>query len=108
MSTELFYRTGKANNDVCWYSYGGEEIETKDFSWIVSTRNVRNERLVSNHGTFHPPRNALMMGTPHDGNGPYYSIIAKTDWGLIPGKANTQEAWYPYDWKEHSTNDFDC
>ena len=101
---ECFIYTGKANKQVCWYSYGGKEYDTKDFCWIVSDG---NSRLLNNNGKFNPPDNAIKIAVTHDGNGPYFSIIARTQWGLVPGKANRRQAWFPYGGKEHLTLNFD-
>ena len=92
-------QTGKANRTTCWYSQEGKEEYTKDFSWIVSNANLR---LFPNDGHFDPPANALIITTC-----PYYCILARTQWGLIPGKATRNSAYYPYDCKEHKTDDFD-
>lgn len=59
------------------------------------------------NGNFDPPYNAIKIAVSHDGNGPYYSIIARTQWGLVPGKANQRQAWFPYGGKEHTTFNFD-
>ena len=104
ISLKYFQHTGKANTQVCWYSYGGKEYETKDFSWIVSDG---ISQLLNNNGKFNPPDTAIKIAVAHDGNGPYYSIIAKTQWGLVPGKANRRQAWFPYGGKEYTTLNFD-
>ena len=90
---------------MCWYSYGGKEYSTKDFSWIVSNG---SSQLIHNNANVSPPCNAIKMAIEHDGNGPYYSIIANTHRGLIPGKAcmKWREAWFPYAGKENLTNNF--
>ena len=85
----------------CWYSYEGTEHETNDFSWIVSSL---EKRLVNNRGSYVPPKNALHITGPD--NQFEYCIIAKTEWGNIPGRTNTVNAWFPFGGVEHGTNDF--
>ena len=94
----------KEGNFSCWYSYDGLEFKADRFSWIVCDY---EKRLVNNNGHFDPPTNALMATLLHDNNGPYYSIIANTEWGKIPGRANNREAWFPYQGLEHNTHDFE-
>ena len=104
----IFHLVAKASHKegqfTCWYSYDGLEFETKNFSWIITNS---EKRLVNNHGHFDPPHNALQATVVHDGNGPYYSILANTQWGKIPGRANAREAWFSYDGMEHNSEDFD-
>ena len=101
----IFGRVGKASYSgirfSCWYSYGGTEHETNDFSWIVSSL---EKRLVNNRGSYVPPKNALHITGPD--NQFEYCIIAKTEWGTIPGRTNTINAWFPFGGVEHGTNDF--
>ena len=33
---------GKAKNNTCWYSYGGEEMNTDDFSWVCAKTGTVN------------------------------------------------------------------
>ena len=80
------------------------EFETDKFSWIVTDY---EKTLVNNDGDFDPPTNALLATLLHDKNGPYYSIIANTEWGKIPGRANNRDAWFSYGGREHNTQDFD-
>ena len=62
-------------------------------------------KLIYNEHSSQPPPNALLLA--YQQGVPYYSVIARTKWGLIPGKAHGCDAWYPYRGKEHATNDFD-
>ena len=94
---------GKSNGEACWYSKDGKQHCTRNFSWIISTSNTE---VISSNNKFDPPSNAIYRTTTHDSNGPYYSIIAKTVWGRIPGKANLRSAWYGYNGKEYQTTDF--
>jgi len=94
----------KGGQFTCWYSYDGLEFETDKFSWIVTDY---EKKLVNNDGDFDPPTNALLATLLHDKNGPYYSIIANTEWGKIPGRANNRDAWFSYGGREHNTQDFD-
>ena len=102
---DISWLVGKASYSgirfACWYSYGGTEHETNDFSWIVSGL---EKRLVNNRGSYVPPKNALHITGPD--NQFEYCIIAKTEWGNIPGRTNTINAWFPFGGVEHGTNDF--
>ena len=95
---------GKSNGEACWYSKDGKQHCTRHFSWIISTANTE---VISSYNKFDPPPNAIYRTTTHDSNGPYYSIIANTEWGRIPGKANLRIGWFGYNGKEYPTADFD-
>jgi len=90
---------GKAKGNDCWYSYGGQELHTNNFSWVV----VRGWRLERGGN---PPHNSLPLGHQNDGAGTLWVAIAHTDKGDIPGKAKDNTCWYPYGGQEHSTNNF--
>lgn len=53
-----------------------------------------------------PPPNTLKLGH-EDGGGEYYSAVANSEWGRIPGKAKDGRCWYSYGGNEHETDDFD-
>jgi len=94
---------GKAMGNKCWYSYGGKEIETSTFSWLVCQPGGLS--LVPNAGG--PPPNAVQEGRQNDQPGvPFYCAVANSEWGTIPGKATGNKCWFPYGGKEHVTNSF--
>jgi hypothetical protein len=90
---------GKAKGNECWYPYGGQEVSTNNFSYVVA----RNFRLVKSS---FPPPGALQTGFQNDGAGQLWASVAHTNHGDIPGKAKGNECWYAYGGKEHSTNNF--
>jgi len=92
---------GKAKDGNCWYAYGGKEISTTNFSWLVISRGSHMEQ---NRGR--PPSNAVAAGFQNDGAGTVYAAIAQTPQGNIPGKAKDNTCWYPYGGKEQSTSNF--
>ena len=98
-----FLNLGKATRNECWYPHGGKEVSTTDFSWVVASGTAK---LVGKDSSGAPPANAIMLTDVYDDNGPYYSIIAETEWGYIPGKANRSWSWFPYGGKEHGTDNF--
>jgi len=91
---------GKAIGNNCWYSYGGKEESTNNFSYLT----MRNWKLVRNTGS--PPQGAIAAGFQNDGAGTVWAAIAHTNHGEIPGKAIGNNCWYPYGGKEESTNNF--
>lgn len=81
----------------------GEEIQEKNFSWVVCDKPTR---LVMASGNSDIPSNALKLGFQKDLEMPAYCIIANTENGLIPGKAfDAQCAWVPLH-GETATADF--
>lgn len=92
---------GKAIGNTCWYSYGGKETPTNDFSYVTSGP----WKLEPNtNGT--PPANAFPCGFQTDGFGTLWGAVAHTPYGNIPGKAAGNNCWYPYGGKETMTNSF--
>jgi len=91
---------GKAKGDACWYSYNGKEDDTKEFSWVL----VDQWALIRNAGG--PPSHSLKVGHQKDGEGDFYSAVAHSQWGNIPGKAKGNTCMFPYGGTEHSTSDF--
>ncbi|KAK2152460.1 hypothetical protein LSH36_328g03048 [Paralvinella palmiformis] len=87
-NTELGNIPGRAVAKQCWYSYGGAEYCTADFSWITAP----NTKLIRNTGS--PPAGAIGAGHQQDDGCTYYSA-----------KGNT--CWYAYNGSEHYTSDFD-
>ena len=109
------YVLGKADERRCWFGYGGTEHDTTDFSWVVAKGNAKLEKN-KKQSKSNPPNNSIRTGfqTGHYdvesnsclepfGTGYYYSVIAKTDVGLIPGKANwvSSTCTYSYAGKQH-------
>jgi len=92
---------GKAKGNACWYPYGGGEKTTNNFSWVIS----KHWRLFKSNGNY-IPASALKTGHQNDGAGDLYAGVAHTNHGDIPGKANANKCWYPYDNKETETNNF--
>jgi len=90
---------GKGKDNTCWYPYGGSEVVTQDFSWIVSTVWRLEKGGV-------PPLNAILSGHQNDGAGDLWAVVAHTPHGDIPGKAKDNICWYPYAGKEELTHDF--
>ena len=78
--------------DTCYYAYGGEEKQSNDFKVIRS-------------GKFSKEPVGRAHGKQHDGE-KTWCAIANTQWGRIPGKANHDTCWYPYDGEEHKTDNF--
>jgi hypothetical protein len=91
---------GKAQNNNCWYSYGGKEHSTNQFSW-VTTNHWSTQR-----GGKNPPPGALKTGFQNDGAGDLWSVIAHTNWGDIPGKGKNGTCWFPYGGNENTSNNF--
>eukprot|EP00586_Coscinodiscus_wailesii_P000112 CAMPEP_0172478932 /NCGR_PEP_ID=MMETSP1066-20121228/3153_1 /TAXON_ID=671091 /ORGANISM="Coscinodiscus wailesii, Strain CCMP2513" /LENGTH=480 /DNA_ID=CAMNT_0013238887 /DNA_START=1270 /DNA_END=2712 /DNA_ORIENTATION=+ len=82
---------GKADRDgQCWYTYGGEEIETDDFRYVCENPNARKPQ-----------------GWQSDGIGEMWCAVANTEYGPIPGKAMDGTCWYSYGGAEYSTDDFE-
>jgi len=54
-----------------------------------------------------PPPHALKLGYQDNDESHYYSAVANSEWGRIPGKAKDGNCWYSYWGNEHSTEDFD-
>ncbi len=100
-NTEWGSIPGKANDDSCWYPYGGEEHLTSDFQMVTSDNPLIKVR---NNGS--QPDGALRCGFQIDGTGDLYAAIAITEWGEIPGKAKDDTCWYSYGGEEHFTSDF--
>jgi len=90
---------GKAKGGECWFSYGGKEHATNNFSYVVG----RNFRLQKSNV---PPPGSLQTGFQNDGAGALWSAVAHSNWGDIPGKAKGGECWFPYGGQEHSSNNF--
>ena len=96
----------EAGSDTCYFSYGGEEHTTNDFSYALPSPLVRNSG-----GSV--PEGALATGYQ---TGTLYSAIAHTQWGDIPGKVDIQweesgkaqagSCLFPYGGQEHSTHEF--
>jgi len=94
---------GKAQDGTCWYCYNGQEYETDSFHYVVHTsphKLVRNDNLG-------PPDGAIVTGSQTDGRGDQYAAIALSEWGRIPGKAEGNTCWYPFNGDEHETYDFE-
>ena len=63
--------------------------------------------LVQNTSEGGPPCDAAKLGHETKGSGDHWCVVAHTQWGNIPGKANgNSSCWYPYGGKEYRTNDF--
>jgi len=88
---------GKAKDKLCWYPYNGKEEQTNNFSWVISTWELVHDGL--------PPKDSIPCGN-QDGDGLYWSAVAHTEDGDIPGKAQNNTCWYPYNGKEVQTNNF--
>jgi len=93
---------GKSNGKKGWYSYGGKELETHDFSFVVVRKNFRK---VKNVGQI-PPCNKFKLGHQNDGAGHLWCVLADTPHGVIPAKGKQGKAWYAFGGKEHETTDF--
>lgn len=85
---------GKSDGENCWYSYGGEEKDTTDFT-LVKDGGLSKDQTGAAHG--------MQL----DGCGKLWCAVANTEWGRIPGKAKDGQCWYPYGGEEHETDDFD-
>jgi len=90
---------GKGKGNDGWFSYGGKEHATNNFSWVIA----RGWRLEKGN---HPPQNGLPVGHQNDGAGTLWAVVAHTNHGDIPGKGKDNSCWYPYGGQEHSTNNF--
>ena len=90
----------KCKGNLCWFPYGGNEYVTDNFKRIIGTFD-RPIALVDNNSSGVPPH--AIKGKQNDGAGIVYAAIAKTQWGLIPGKVQDGECWFPYNGQEHST-----
>jgi len=88
---------GKAQGTNCWYSYGGREIWTDDFSWVVAPGSVCFSKMQES-----PPWSA----TGHQNDGPLWTAIAHSPWGDIPGKAKGNTCWFAYGGEEKMALDF--
>jgi len=96
---------GKAQGNMCWYPYGGKEMTTPSFSWVLTMST--HLRLVMNAGW--APPNAMGEGFQSDqppGEQTLFCAVAITQWGTIPGKAKGNTCWYPYGGREHTTDSF--
>ena len=93
----------KAKQNTCWYSYDGEELYTDDFSWVCAKTGTVN--VVMSDGSS-PPKNAIISGYQTDGVGDLHTALAIGDHGTVPGKANGDLCWYPYNGKEIKTGQF--
>jgi len=89
---------GKAKDNSCWFPYGGQEYCIDDFSWVVIPWDLVK-------GT-EPPKNGVKAGNQKDESGDLWCAVAHTIWGDIPGKAKDNNCWFPYDEKEHLTQNF--
>eukprot|EP01126_Amoeba_proteus_P054531 TRINITY_DN6715_c0_g1_i3.p1 TRINITY_DN6715_c0_g1~~TRINITY_DN6715_c0_g1_i3.p1 ORF type:complete len:808 (-),score=160.56 TRINITY_DN6715_c0_g1_i3:68-2419(-) len=91
----------KAKGADCWYPYGGGEHTCSSFSWV----NVPGHAFVKNTGTGVRPSNAI-YGKQKDGHNVCVAIAHTEGWGDVPGKADDNTCWYPYDGSEHTTSNF--
>jgi hypothetical protein len=91
----------KAKDGQCWYPYGGKEVNTNNFSWVIAPRGTHLEQ---NQG--YPPSSAIAAGFQNDGAGQVYCAIANAPQGRIPGKALGGNCWYAYAGQEHQTSNF--
>jgi len=92
---------GKAKDNNCWYPYGGNEVNTNDFSYVVSV----DYELVKSANT---PTTAIAAGnqTGEDGLGKLWIAVAHTDFGDIPGKAMGSTCWWSFNGGEYTTQEF--
>ena len=102
-NTEWGKIPGKAKDGTCWYSYGGKEYTTCEFSWVCAP--FETYTLYKNDG-YGPPVYALKVGLQTDGAGEFYAAVAITDHGRIPGKAKDNTCWYSYGGNEIYTSAF--
>jgi hypothetical protein len=93
---------GKANKDgTCWYPFYSTEYRvSSEFAYVTS---IRPTKLVKSDS---PPPIAIISGYQTDRAAYIYAAVADTDWGTIPGKAQGDTCWYPYNGKEHKTKNF--
>lgn len=103
-NTEWGTIPGKAKDKTCWYSYGGNEIFTDDFSWVCAKVGTFN--LATSTSSPAPPQNALKVGYQTDGAGDLYAALAISEYGTVPGKAKDGTCWYPHGGKEIETSQF--
>jgi len=82
------------------YPFGGRELTTESFSWLI----VPGYQLVQNTGS--APTNAIPAGRQSDATGTLWAAIANTPYGKIPAKATGNTALYSYQGAELTTNDF--
>jgi len=90
----------KAKGNTCWYSYGGEEKTTNNFSYVTT----KNWKLLKCLHCI--PASALRTGRQNDGSGDLYATVSHTEHGNIPGKGNGKHNWYPYGGKENLSQDY--
>jgi hypothetical protein len=93
---------GKAKDGTCWYSYGGKEYTTANYSWVILPG---GSSLQKAQGHDIPPK-AVSSGHQKDGAATLYSAIAITSYGQIAGKAKAGTCWYPYGSLEYTTSNF--
>jgi hypothetical protein len=87
---------GKSKNGECWYPYGGKEHR------ITSGYVVYEEGLcVSSQNADIEP-----LGFQTDGVGQLWCALAHSQYGRIPGKADSSSCWYSYGGKEYLTSRF--
>jgi len=90
---------GKAKGNTCWYSYGGKELTTDNFSWVVLPT-WKLEKLEFGHVP------ALAMACGNDASGPLYTAVAHTPHGAIPGRAKGNSCWFAHGGREGLTKEF--
>jgi hypothetical protein len=83
---------GKSWNGRCWYSDGGEVIESTDFK-IVDVPVIFTDDI----------NEVKPLGK--DETGLLYCAVIDTEWGKIPGKAKRDIAWYTYGQEHRSVYD---
>ena len=93
----------KCKGGTCYIPYGDKEHTGSNFDRISGTEG-NPLILVKCKGQGVPP--GAVSGYQNDGAGILYAAIAKTQWGLIPGKAQGNTCWFPYGGREHATNHF--
>ena len=96
---------GKAKGNTCKYPYHGEEVTTENFAYVK----IAGAMMTQMSDGSGPPQNALMDGHERQRTGevvPYYAAIAITQWGMVPGKANSATCQYSYEGREHIAGNF--
>ncbi|XP_074644843.1 uncharacterized protein LOC141914432 [Tubulanus polymorphus] len=88
----------------CWYGVEGKEHCTTNFWWVCATAEMELKKADDKH----TPKKPLATGFMLDGTGVYFSVVANTPYGTIPGKisANSDKCTYPYGGEDHETDDF--
>jgi len=92
---------GKAKDSTCWYSYGGKEITTGEFSWVVLP-----SWHLEKHEFGQVPALAVACGNQSDAAGVLFAAVAHTPHGAVPGKAKGNSCWFAYGGREGLTKEF--